>query len=163
VALGQLRRLVTICGGHVKLFGLAIVIGFCFVSASAQTANDLSAKYGAAQQSYEIRPAIFITVKFAAAGSACEMRLEKRHLQSSGAIGDSTSLSPEEMKSIIKELVPPNERGNKAKVSGLSRISGAGGDTLEDYDNVSILYIDGTQPDSGTVAVIIRWKNRSCH
>src|SRR5215471_7713348 len=76
---GQLNRYVAFLpGGHMKLLGLAIFIGLCFVSTSAQTANDLSAKYGAAHQSYEIRPGIFITVKFAADGRACEMWLEKR-------------------------------------------------------------------------------------
>src|SRR5262249_18005163 len=116
-----------------KLLGLAIVIGLCFISSSAQTANDLSAKYGAAHQSYEIRPGIFITVNFAADGRACEMWLEKRHLHASGTIGlDPTTLSPEETKPIIQELVPLNERGNETKSSGLNRISGVGGDTLED-------------------------------
>ena len=148
-----------------KLLGLAIVICLCFISSNAQTANDLSAKYGSAHQSYEIRPGIFITAKFAAAGRACEMWLEKRHVHASGTIGlDPTTLSPEETKPIIQELVPLNERGNKTKFSGLNRISGIGGDTLEDYENVSITYIWGVnQRDSGTAAVFIRWKNRSCN
>jgi hypothetical protein len=148
-----------------KLLGLAIIIGLCFISSSAQTANDLSAKYGAAHQSYEIRPGIFITVKFAADGRVCEMWLEKRHVQASGTIGlDPTTLSPEETKPIIQELIPLSERGNETKSSGLNRISGIGGDTLEDYENVSITYIWGVnQRESGTAAVVIRWKNRGCN
>ena len=148
-----------------KILGLAIVIGFCFISASAQTANDLSAKYRAAQASYEIRPAIFITVKFAADGSACEMWLEKRHVRTSGAVSlDPTFLSPEETKPIIDELVPLNLRGSETKSSGVNRITGLGGETVEDYENVSITYIGGvTQHGGGIAAVVIRWKNRGCN
>ena len=147
-----------------KFPGLAIIIGLCFISGSAQTANELSAKYGAAHESYEIRPGIFSIVKFAADGRTCEMRLEKRHIHASGTIGlDQTFLSPAETKPIIEELVPLNQRGNETKTSGLTTISGIGGDILEDYENVSVTYIGDFHRDRGTAAVVIRWKNRGCN
>ena len=58
-----------------KLLGLALTLAFLAISASAQTANDLNAKYGTAHDSYEIRPGIFVTVKFAPDGRACEMTI----------------------------------------------------------------------------------------
>ncbi|HEX3084169.1 MAG TPA: hypothetical protein VHP99_06590 [Pyrinomonadaceae bacterium] len=145
-----------------KLLGFAIIIGFCFISASAQTAKDLSAKYGSAHESYEIRPGIFLTVIFAADGRACEMFLEKRHVRTSGTIVidvEPNFMSPEETKPIIEELVPSNQRGKQTSRGAFG--SGSGVSTFEEYENVSISYyrkyVAGNEV---TAAVVIHWKNR---
>jgi len=145
-----------------KVLGFAIVIGFCFVSASAQTANELSAKYGAAHSSYEIRPGIFITVKFAADGRAREMWLEKRHVRTSGGVVldlEPNFLSPQETTPIIEELVPLDQRGKQTSRAAFG--DGSGTETFEEYENVSIhyyhKYLAGEQV---TAVVVIRWKNR---
>ena len=145
-----------------KLLCLAIVIGLCVISVSAQTANELSAKYGAAHSSYEIRPGIFITTKFAADGRACEMWLEKRHVRTSGTIVidvEPNFMSPEETKPILEELVPLNQRGKQTSRGAMS--SGSGGFIFEEYENVSITYyrkyLAGGEV---TAAIVIRWKNR---
>ena len=143
-----------------KLLCLAIVIGLCVISVSAQTANELSAKYGAAHSSYEIRPGIFITVKFAPEGRASEMWLEKRHFQATGSIDlDATFLSPGETKPIIEELVPLNQRGKQTSSGAFG--SGIGTSTFEEYENVSITYYRKyLAGDEVTAAVVIRWKKR---
>jgi hypothetical protein len=145
----------------VKVLGLAIVIAFCCLSASAQTANELTAKYGAAHSSYEIRPGIFITVTFAADGRAREILLEKRHVRTSGTVVidvDSNFLSPAEAKPIVEELVPLNQRGKQtssgAFASGMTV-------TFEEYENVSITYYRKyLAGDEVNAAIVVRWKNR---
>jgi hypothetical protein len=148
-----------------KVFGLVIAIGFCFISVNAQTANELSAKYGAARDSYEIRPGIFVTVKFAADGRACEMLLEKRHVRTSPKIVidlDHTYLSPEEEKPIIEELVPLSTRGKQTSSGAFG--SGIGTSTFEEYENVVIEYLRRYLAGKEVTAVVdIRWKNRGCN
>ena len=145
-----------------KLLRLAIIIGFCSLTGRAQTATELNAKYGAAHDSYEVRPGIFMTVNFAADGRVCHASIEKRHVRASGTIDlDSTFMSPELTKLIVDELVPNNQRGNVSKASGDSFFVGGGVTTSDNYDNVMITYY-GNAVDRGAAAVVIQWKNRGC-
>ena len=147
------------------LFYLAFLLALTAIPVSAQTAADLATKYGPAHQSYEIRPGIFLTVKFADDGRACEMSIEKRHLKASGTIDlDATIMSPEEMKSIVGELAPMNARGKENKFSGDMVIIGGGGTTVYDYEHVRIVYFNnpGDGKYSGTVAIVIYWNDRGC-
>jgi hypothetical protein len=148
-----------------KLLVLMFALTFLSASATAQTASDLNAKYGTAQNSYEIRPGIFATPKFAADGRTCEMTIEKRHVRASGTIDlDSTFLKPDETKPIIEELVPLNLRGNETKSSGDTAFIGGGSTTTHDYENVRIIYYGNVaQSEGGTAAVVIQWKNRGCN
>ena len=145
-----------------KLLGLTVIIGFCSLSAGGQTATELTAKYGSAHDSYEVRPGVFMTVKFAPDGRACQQSIEKRHVRASGTIDlDSTFMSSDVTKPIIDELAPRNQRGNESKFSGETLIIGGGGTTSYEYDNVLITYY-GNAGDRGVAAVVIQWKNRGC-
>jgi hypothetical protein len=156
-----------------KLPSVLLAFALLSISATAQTASDLAAKYGAAHSSYELRPGIFITVKFVGDGRVCEMSLEKRHLQSSGAVlVDETLMSQDEITPIIEELVPVKTRGKETELSGHISIHGVGMTTTYDYENVSITYyrgVDGKRSGKrdivvrGIAAVVIQWKNRGCN
>jgi hypothetical protein len=134
----------------------------------AQTSSDLNSKYGAPTQSYEIRPGIFLTVKYAADGQVCEMSVEKRHIQASGTIDlDSITISSEERRMIVDELAPAVKRGERQKDSGDVLIVGGGGTEIDNYENVSISYHSRYTPSKeaiirGTAAIVIAWKNRPC-
>jgi hypothetical protein len=149
---------------------ISLLLLLAAVSAPSQTLGDLKSKYGAPQESYEIRPGIFMVVKFAADGHACEMLVEKRHVQASGTINlDQATLSQGEIKDIVNELVPVAARGEKSAHSGIMSITGVGASELEDYENVSISYHSKVVSSSkesvtsgGTAAIIIKWKNKPC-
>jgi|GEM_PF-3119794 len=157
-----------------RFIALAFGIAFLAISATAQTAKDLNARYGAPRDSYEIRPGIFMTAKFAPDGRLCEVSVEKRHVKSSGSIlVDETFMSQDEMTPVVEELVPINERGKESNPSGLITIIGVGMTTAYDYENVRITYyravVDrkgrakNTITVSGTAAIVIQWKNRGCN
>jgi len=156
-----------------RFIALAFAIAFLAISATAQTAKDLNARYGAPHDSYEIRPGIFMTAKFAPDGRLCEVSVEKRHVKSSGSILlDETFMSPDEMTPIVQELVPINERGKENKPSEDISIIGGGMTTTYDYENVRITYYGAVARDKGTkktivvrgtAAIIIQWKNRGCN
>jgi len=154
-----------------KLPALLLAFAFLSISVTAQTASDLASKYGSTHSSYEIRPGIFVTVKFVADGQVCEMYVEKRHLQSSGTIDvNETLMSQDEITPIIEELIPVNTRGKETERENIS-IWGGAMTTTDNYENVSITYYRGVdRKRSGKwnivvgsiAAVVIRWKNRGC-
>lgn len=145
-----------------KLLGLAFFLAVYSISVGAQTANDLNTKYGVARDSYEVRPGIFMTVRFATDGRVCQASIEKRHVRASGTIDlDSTFMSIDEMKPIIDELAPRNQRGNESKFSGMTIIVGGGDTTSLDYDNVVVSFY-GNADGRGIAAVVIQWKKRGC-
>ena len=156
-----------------RLIALAFGIAFLAISATAQTAKDINARYGAPHESYEIRPGIFMTAKFAPDGRLCQMSVEKRHVKSSGAIFvDETFMSPDEMAPIVDELIPVSERGKESKLSGHILSMSAGMTTTYDYENVTITYYGNLMRHGprtkaivtqGTAAVVIQSKNRGCN
>ncbi len=155
---------------RLRLLQIGLVLMLAAIPAWAQTSVDLNSKYGAPQQSYEIRPGIFTTVKHNADGQVCEMSVEKRHIQASGTINiePTVVLSADELKEITEELAPTNQRGAKSKPFGLLSISGVGGTEMDEYENVYITYYFKASSskkaivNNGTAATVITWKNRSC-
>jgi hypothetical protein len=151
-----------------RFLQLSLLLSLAAIPAWAQTSSELNSKYGVPTQSYEIRPGIFLTVKYAADGQACEMAVEKRHVRASGTIDlDSTTLSSEEKKMIVEDLIPVAKRGKRSEVSGDIAIIGGGGTESDDYENISITYYSNYSPSKnaiirGTVAIVIRWKGRTC-
>ena len=150
---------------------ILLFLGFGTIPCLAQTASDLSSKYGGPIQSYEIRPGIFVTAKYDANGEVCEMTVEKRHVQGSGDfVLDETFLSAEERKWIVDELAPAAKRGQELKpTDNLITSRGVGVTERYEYENVSITYysknIPTTKNDTiviGTACIVITWKNRLC-
>ena len=154
---------------RLRLLQIGVFLLLAAIPAWAQTSGDLNSKYGTPQQSYEIRPGIFMTVKYNADGQVCAMSVEKHHIQASGIISvePQTIISAAEVKEIIEELVPVNQRGAKIGFGHIS-ISGSGGTETDEYENVySTTYFQVSSSKKaivnyGTVAIVITWKNRSC-
>jgi hypothetical protein len=100
---------------RLRLLQICLLLMLAAILAWWQTSDDLNSKYGPPQQSYQIRPGIFMTMKYNVDGQVCEMSVEKRHIQASGTINVEPTiiLSAAEMKEITEELVPMNQRGAK--------------------------------------------------
>src|SRR2546426_4341056 len=91
-----------------RTFVLLVMIGTGTL-AWGQTSADLNAKYRQVT-SYEVRPGIVMTPKYAADGQVCEMVLEKRQKTATG-VNFGVSISEKEVKELVDELVPEAERG----------------------------------------------------
>ena len=116
-------------------------------------------------ESYEIRPGVLATPKYARDGALCEVAIEKRHVH--GDLVDLGSTLPRELAlQMIDELVPQSERGKATiQLAGTDYIDVMDGQTtvtMANYQNVSI-QIFRTRSDSGDVAVIVKWKNACAH
>jgi hypothetical protein len=144
-----------------------LLLSLAAVSVSSQTAGDLKLKYGAPEESYEIRPGIFVTVKFAADGRPCEELIERRHVAASGAVDlDATFLTREDVKAILSELAPEEMRGRKSDFPAHILATDNGRIRTSEYENVSVTYYESAPPPNDsfgkTTAVQIKWKNRPC-
>jgi hypothetical protein len=112
-------------------------------------------------ESYEIRPGVLATPKYAGRGGLCEIFIEKRHLQ-----GDTVELEPtmprELVLEMIDELVPRSERGKATmQLAGfdyIDQIDGATTITFAEYERVSIQIYRATS-GTGDTAAIVKWKN----
>ena len=79
-------------------------------TAWAQTSTDLSAKFPKIT-AYKIRPDVLMTARFAADGQVCEMALEKRQKTDNGIDLFTKFFAETEVRSLMDDLVPENERG----------------------------------------------------
>jgi hypothetical protein len=86
------------------LFSLGIA-----TPALGQSAADFDAKYRRVT-SYEVRPGVVMTPKYAPDGQVCEMVLEKRQKTETGIVFG-FSFSEKEVKELVDALVPDSERG----------------------------------------------------
>jgi hypothetical protein len=147
----------------IRLIQISFVSVFITVSVEAQSSDDLRSKYGAPFEAFEIRPGIMMTVKFDENSQASEIRIE-RHAATDSKVYLDTTIPSDLSKEIVDELVPVAERGAKGKFSGLMLIVGGSGTSLDDYENVSIIYHTSQSKEcSGLIAIVIKWKNRVPH
>jgi hypothetical protein len=142
--------------------GIALVLGFGFAATiQAQTSADLGAKYRQII-SYELRPGVVMTPRYATNGQVCEMVLEKR-VQNEAGIVFGFSFSDKERQEIVDQVVSPNERG--AEYTSRLNTTIDGGFITSDYtyDNVRIRVLGVTRPNPNPALVItITWRKRSC-
>jgi hypothetical protein len=139
---------------------LALVIGVS-VAIRAQTSADLGAKYRQIT-SYEVRPGIVMTPRYAQDGQVCEMIVEKRAKTDKDIIFGS-SFAEKEWKDVVDELVPPRKRGKD--VTELLNTTVDGGFIAADYtyENVKIRVQGVTRPKPTPAALItITWSKRTC-
>lgn len=103
-------------------------------------------------------------------GEVCEIGLEKLHYSLNGIDLD-WALSRGEITQILRELVPPNERGPRSKLFGGELISraGLGLTTSMDFERVLIRIYGRQLPGShrgeivtGDIVATIHWKDREC-
>ena len=140
-------------------FVLFILIGLAAI-ACGQTSADLSSKYRQVS-SYELRPGIVMTPKYAADGQVCEMVLERRQKTETGVVFG-VSFSEKEVKELVDQLVPQANRGrNLTKFLNVS-VDGGFVTTEYTYENVLVRVYGITRPVPGDRVVIITWPKRVC-
>ena len=139
---------------------LLVALGVSVI-ATGQTSADLSVKYRQVT-SYELRPDVLMTPKFAADGQVCQMVLEKRQKTDAGIVFGA-AFSGAEIKELVDELVPGAERGRDLTTILNTTIDGGFITTEYTYDNVLIRVYGVTRPEpGGDRVVVIRWRKRTC-
>jgi hypothetical protein len=128
--------------------------------AQGQTSADLSTKYHQVT-SYELRPGVIMTPRFAANGQVCEMDIEKRHKTDTG-INFGSSFSAKEVRELVDELAPEQERGKNLTEPLNSIIDGGFNTTEYKYENILVSVRGITRPQPEDMIVIITWQKRSC-
>lgn len=145
-----------------KLIRVAWIALLLFPAAEAQ--SDHFPQYKSVE-AYEIRPGILMMPRYAADGRVCEVGLEPLHYTPE-EIHSNPSLPRQAIDQIVDELAPAAERGPRTKLFGGRDIIELGGltvTTVVEYENVSVQIASRDSSDpSEYVAVVIRWKNRTC-
>lgn len=128
-------------------------------------ARDFESRYPRFE-SYQIRPGVFATPRYAETGILCAVSIEKRHVQGD-TVDLGSTIQHKVALEIIDELAPPSERGKATmQLAGhdyIDLINGSSTVSIAEYENVSV-QIHGTSThatitDSGDLAVILTWKN----
>jgi hypothetical protein len=126
-----------------------------------QSSADLSAKYRQIT-SYELRPDVVMTPKYAVDGQVCEMVLEKRQKTDIGVVFG-VSFSDKEVKSLVDELVPEAERGRDLTKPLNTTVDGGFMTTEYNYENVHVRVYGITRPaPAGDRVITITWPKRTC-
>jgi hypothetical protein len=126
-----------------KGFVVLLTLGIAVV-ALGQTSADLSAKYRQVT-SYELRPDVVMTPKYAADGQVCEMALERRQKTETG-IFFAASFSEEEVRQLVDELAPEAERGRNLTRHLNTTVDGGFITTEYTYENVVVHVYGITRP-----------------
>jgi len=141
-------------------FVVLLMLGIATV-AWGQSSADLSAKYRQIT-SYELRPDVVMTPKYAADGQVCEMVLEKRQKTETGMVFG-VSFSGKEVKALVDELVPDAERGRDLTKPLNSTVDGSFMTTEYTYENVRVRVYGITRPaPAGDRVITITWPKRAC-
>lgn len=126
-----------------------------------QSSADLSAKYRQIT-SYELRPDVVMTPKYAADGQVCEMVLEKRQKTDTGMVFG-VSFSEKEVKGLVDELAPEAERGRDLTKPLNTTVDGGFITTEYNYENVHVRVYGITRPaPAGDRVITITWPKRTC-
>lgn len=141
------------------------VLSLVVATGSLYSAHDFRSRYPVVE-SYEIRPGVLMTPKYAADGDVCEMIIEKRHVRGQ-TVDFSSSMPRESVLKMIDELAPPAERGKAIiQIAGfdyVTNVSGLVSTSNADYENVAIeIHSAESSSDYGDVAVSLRWKKNKC-
>jgi hypothetical protein len=139
---------------------LVLVLGLA-ATAEAQTSADLGAKYRQII-SYELRPGVVMTPRYAPNGQVCEMVVEKR-AQNEAGIVFGFSFSDEERQQVVDQIVSPHERGKDDTDRLSTTVDGGFITSNYTYDNVKIRVQGVTRPNPNPALVItITWRKRNC-
>lgn len=129
-------------------------------TAWAQTSTDLSAKFPKIT-AYKIRPDVLMTARFAADGQVCEMTLEKRANTDSGVVLGA-SFSEEEVRGLVDDLVPEDQRGRNLTKRFNGSIEGVSFTNEYTYENVLVRVYGIHVGVAGRKVIIITWPKRPC-
>jgi hypothetical protein len=122
----------------------------CISGSSAQTASELSRKYGEPVINFSVSEHIWMSPSYTADGQVCEARLYSRKFANdANYLG--TLLPENELKTVLEQLVPLNARGAKKLPFGQTATGGGAAWTTYAYDNVKLVLVFSFKPkDSGT-------------
>ncbi len=141
---------------------ICILLLTLVVGALGQTSADLSAKYPHFT-AYKIRPDVLMAARFAADGQVCEMTLEKRQKTDTGVVFGDT-FSDTEVRSLMDDLVPVNERGRN--LTRALNVTVSGGFMTEEYKYENVNFqVDGITRPAGAAGyrvMTITWPKRPC-
>jgi hypothetical protein len=143
----------------IKGFVVFLLLGIPAI-AWGQTSADLSMKYHQVT-SYELRPSIVMTPKYAADGQVCEMDIERRH-KTDTEVYFGSSFSEKDVKELVDELVPQQERGKNLTEPLNSVVDGGFNTTEYKYENILVSVRGITRPQPEDMVVIITWPKRLC-
>ncbi|MGO9862202.1 MAG: hypothetical protein ACLPLR_01215 [Terriglobales bacterium] len=139
-------------------FLITLVVGTVVLG---QTSADLNAKYRQIT-SYELRPDIVVTPKYATDGQVCEMAIERRQRTETGIVF-AAPFSEHEVRQFMDELVPEAERGRNLTKTLNTRVDGGFITTEYTYENVVVRMYGITRPaPAGDRVIIITWPKRTC-
>lgn len=132
------------------------------VAALGQTPADLSAKYPQVT-AYKVRPGVLMTARFVADGQVCEMTLEKRQTTDTGIVFGET-FSDTEVRSLVDDLVPENERGRNRTGPLNENIDGDFITTEYAYENALVRVYGIIRPagSAGNRVIVITLPKRPC-
>jgi len=132
------------------------------VTLSTHSGQNLLSRYSRVE-SYEIRPGVLMTPRYAPNGDLCEMVIEKRHVRGN-TVDFSSSIEHASVLQMIDELAPPKERGSH--IGGpFDYDSTEGNMAIQNikYEHVAIaIYKTDALPDPGDIAVLIDWNRPNC-
>jgi hypothetical protein len=148
----------------VRAVGLALIS--MLLLASGNPAGGRFSKYRSVE-AYEIRTGILATPRYSSDGHVCEIVVERHHFEN-GVADLHTTISHDELLSVIDELVPASERGSVIETLGreyVSMTTGRGITTSAEYANVSINIFNRTDSgdSAGGIVAQILWKDQHCH
>lgn len=149
-----------------KMIGVAFAV---LLLVAATPVRERFEKYKAVE-AYEIRPGVLMMPRYSGDGQVCEIALERLHY-SPDTIRLDSSLKRKEIDQIFEELVPSDERGQRAKDFEGTLITQGGHSvsTNIDFENVAIQIVSEQLPASGKgeiaerdIVATIQWKHRAC-
>jgi len=139
----------------------AVVLLLSVRTASGQTQGQLEQHYPKLN-AFLPKPNVIVTVKYSPSGDVCEMVLEPRHWDGKGFLLN-PALAESDVLSVVEEIVPLNERGERVKsvLADLAIFSGQGFSQTYTYQRMAIEVAGVTKP-FGIVSARVTWPNRSC-
>lgn len=131
----------------------ATVFFLCVSWSSGQTASDLSRMYGEPVINFSVSEHIWMSPSYTADGQVCEARLYPRRFANDTNYL-ATLLPENELKEVLKQLVPLDLRGAKKLPFGQTATGGGAAWTTYAYDNVKLVFMFSFRPkDTGSATL----------
>ena len=133
-----------------------IVSGGIALTAHAQSAEKLRARYGSPLEAFEVRPHVLMTVKSSEDGWAYEYVIEARH-KSRDKMDAESLMSARTVKDILTEVAPESSRGSHRRSTTFN--SGCNELSVATYERVEIRTFSTCPSVAGNsiASVVIRW------
>ena len=118
-----------------------VILLFCFTPVCGQTVADIETKFGKKQDVYSVSERIWMTPQYAADGQVCRMSFYPKRIGSDTNYVGAT-LQFHELRNLLNLIVPPEDRGLKAKLNfGVTATGGPAVWTTYPYQRVTFTFI----------------------